>query len=184
MKKLLVAILTFIIGTMGYVVVDRTTDERILELEATVSEQQSIISQLQTETPDIKDLKTGDFLPCSHKSGDIFWVAYADHISPDNTYDENIKASIDDFSCVLKEFTSNGYPIFEIKLKGHLINHSYTGRITAALDFGVDSSLIDGEVNDDGVFEIVTKSDIHGYRTILKYNTITLTSLTIWNGSY
>lgn len=67
MKKIIVAALSVILGTFGYTVVDQAIEDRVANLEAKVSIQQSIIDELNIDDSDLRlaaDMPIGSTMPC------------------------------------------------------------------------------------------------------------------------
>lgn len=116
----------------GYVIVDKTTDDRIANLEAEIASQQAIISTLTEEKKkmDIRDIKIGDELPCAQKPGDVWYIGYGSFeggserfiLSPEDGIIEDVKVIIKEFSCVCVDKSTNGLPIFNITISGKLEN--------------------------------------------------------------
>lgn len=179
MKKLISTLLIAIIGSLGYVVVDKTFEERLTDLEAVVVSQQAIIERYEKENkPGLDYLEIGDSLPCLTHPGDVVFAGNSLYIP--NTAEEHIKITIKEFSCKLIKRSKNNWPIFNISLSGFIDEgENYDGaRITAVLAHNNDVNYIEGSIKDN-FFEIYFETDLYGYFTITEYTEIDIITLTI-----
>lgn len=188
MKKLIATLLVGILGTMGYVVVDKTTDERLADLEATVASQQAIIEEFEgNNVKNLDDMEIGDTLPCSLKNGDTWYASKMETISFDS--DEYIKVTIDNFTCKLIKKTKNNLPIFQITIAGTIdSNQIFDGELmqislkhNSVVDFArrtaPDTPI--GAMIENNKFNYTFETDLYGYFTITDYTDIELYKLTI-----
>lgn len=159
MKKIIVAALSVILGTFGYTVVDQAIEDRVANLEAKVSIQQSIIDEFNIDDYDLRlasDMPVGTKMLCIPSEP----TAY--------TLENGIEVQIDSFTNTVVEHRELGKPgivgynndlqyaksLFQTEIRGKT-DPSYAGKYIE-FKFVINTEgltyVIDDVINSDGTF--------------------------------
>lgn len=159
MKKIIVAALSVILGTFGYTVVDQAIEDRVANLEAKVSIQQSIIDEFNIDDYDLRlasDMPVGTKMLCIPSEPTVY------------TLENGIEVQIDSFTNTVVEHRELGKPgivgynndlqyaesLFQTEIKGKT-DPSYAGKYIE-FRFVINTEgltyVIDDVINSDGTF--------------------------------
>lgn len=159
MKKFIVAALSVILGTFGYTVVDQAMEDRVANLEAKVSIQQSIIDEMNIDDADLRlasDMPIGSTMLCIPSEPTVY------------TLENGIEVQIDSFTNTVVEHRELGKPgvvgynnelqyaesLFQTEIRGKT-DPSYAGKYIE-FRFVINTEgltyVIDDVINSDGSF--------------------------------
>lgn len=157
MKKIIVAILSVILGSFGYTVVDQAVEDRVADLEAKVSIQQSVIDEFSIADGDARlaaDMPVGSTMLCIPSEPTVYTLENGTEV-----YIEKFTNTVVEHR-ELGELGAVGYSddlqyaqsLFQIEIRGK-IDPSYAGKyIGFSIGSNTEGYRIEDVINSDGTF--------------------------------
>jgi hypothetical protein len=146
MKKVIASALAVLLGSLGFLVVDKTIEERVLTLESQVAS----LSAGNDNAPNDKTYKVGDKIPCYPETPYSFDSVVG--------YSDEIKVCIDSFSAEI-------IGIDELNTEGETVTRKTTTQSTSTLPPYVTTSperVTEGRYNVYNCYKYSVKLNISG----------------------